>query len=300
MSEYSNHEFTIGAENNSWSHLDEMIPGGSNVLDVGCSTGNFGMYLEQEKKCKVTGIDIDREDIAIAKKNISHAYVMDIDSDSIDKLGSFDVIIFADVIEHLQNPSLTLGRVSKRLLKDNGKICFSIPNMAHLSVRFDLMSGRFPYKSRGLLDKTHLHFYDIDEVNDVFINAGLSINYMKPTLMHYPEEYSKKILQEIGLNPKKKFFEMLEESNAYIFQFVGSAITDTQALNVTRKEYVMPHDQILEYANSLINENEKLWKTGEKYRKKFEKIEAVNNDLRNRLNHKPIKLINKILYKDKD
>lgn len=301
MSEYSNHEFNIGTDNNSWSHLDEMIPKGSKVLDVGCSTGNFGVYLEREKNCKVTGIDIDSEDIRIAKKKISRAYVMDINSDSVDKLGLFDVVIFADVIEHLENPSSTLSQVAKKLLKTGGKICFSIPNMAHVSVRIDLLAGSFPYKSRGLLDKTHLHFYDFNEVNNVFNNAGLTIKYMKPTIMEYPEEYSKSLLRSLGLKTNDKFFQMLNKSDAYIFQYVGSAVRDAKAVGISGSdEYVMPHDQVLEYANSLINENKKLWESGEKYRIKYEKNEITISELLERLNKKPIKIIDKILYKNRD
>lgn len=35
----------------------------------------------------------------------------------------------------------------------------SLPNVAHLYVRLNILLGRFPYHSKGILDKTHLRFY---------------------------------------------------------------------------------------------------------------------------------------------
>jgi 2-polyprenyl-3-methyl-5-hydroxy-6-metoxy-1,4-benzoquinol methylase len=110
------------------------------------------------KNCHVTGIDLEKSDVDTASKKLNKAIVGDINDEKlINKLDRYDIIIFADVIEHLPNPSNTLKNI-KNLLKDNGMIIFSIPHMAHVSVRIDLLNGKFPYSNRGLLDKTHFIF----------------------------------------------------------------------------------------------------------------------------------------------
>ena len=200
MSQYSNHLFEPGSKNNSWSHLYDYISEGDNVLDVGCSSGNFGEVLIKLKNCTVTGIDLDRADIDKASKKLTKAIIGDINDESMrKKLGTYDIIIFADVIEHLPDPRETLKNI-KGLLSKNGKIIFSIPHMAHISVRIDLLAGSFPYKNRGLLDKTHFHFYDQNELVSVFADAGYKISNYNPVISRYPRELIKDKLQKNGLS----------------------------------------------------------------------------------------------------
>jgi hypothetical protein len=45
------------------------------------------------------------------------------------------------------------------LLAPRARVIISVPNVAHWSVRFGLLFGRFEYRSRGILDRTHLQFF---------------------------------------------------------------------------------------------------------------------------------------------
>lgn len=64
----SRHEFAADGKNDRWSNLLAVVPVGSRVLDVGCSTGNFGEALEKLQECAVTGIDLNPDDIDAATK----------------------------------------------------------------------------------------------------------------------------------------------------------------------------------------------------------------------------------------
>lgn len=260
MSIYANHLFEPGTKNNSWAHLYEYVSDGDRVLDVGCSTGHFGEALIHLKHCEVWGVDIDKADISEAKKRLTEALVLDVnDTKTYDKLGKFDVVIFADVLEHLVDPRATLHNV-KKLLKPKGRVIFSIPHMAHTSVRLDLLQGKFPYKNRGLLDNTHLHFYDIEEVQSIFNDAAYQIVKLDPVISKYPSSLLKEKLKDTGINATKKLEEYFSNTNGDIFQIVGYAQPDKKKTRHARRdrEYTMPQDEMYAFINQLQTENQTL------------------------------------------
>jgi SAM-dependent methyltransferase len=89
----------------------------------------------------------------------------------------FDVIVAADVLEHLRDP-LHVLRSLRPLLAENGYLVASIPNVAHGSVRLALLEGRFPYQERGLLDRTHLRFFTRESIGQLLEDAGFLISDM--------------------------------------------------------------------------------------------------------------------------
>ena len=227
------------------------------MLDVGCATGNFGAALQDLKGCTVVGVDIDEDDVAEAATKLSAAYVLDITQpEAAEKLGAFDIVIFADVIEHLTDATATL-RAAKELLSEGGAIVYSIPNMAHLSVRLDLLAGRFSYTELGLLDRTHLHFYDRTAVHDVFASAGLLINSELPTITGYPQELISERLRALGLMGSPEFFALISQTDGHVFQYIGSAgpIGVTPAVSSSERAVLPPLDEVLVYAERVTQEN---------------------------------------------
>ena len=71
----------------------------------------------------------------------------------------FDIIVFADILEHLKEPLEVLKRY-KKYLKDDGYIIISIPNIANWKIRFKSLLGRFEYNEYGILDSGHLRFFN--------------------------------------------------------------------------------------------------------------------------------------------
>ncbi len=260
ISLYSNHEFLRGSGNNSWSNLFSLVPEGSRVLDVGCSTGHFGAALQELKGCTVVGVDLNEADILEARKILSDARVLDISSDgAVESLGMFDVVLFADVIEHLVDPRGTLRRI-RGILTEGGMVGYSIPHMGHLSVRLDLLEGRFPYRELGLLDRTHLHYYDRAEIHGVFNDAGFVIAQEAPVISEYPAEWVRRRLLGLGLSANEVFFSMLENTDSRVFQYVGAAVLKGSVPSAPRAlpAYVMPQDEMYEFAQSVLVENEAL------------------------------------------
>jgi 2-polyprenyl-3-methyl-5-hydroxy-6-metoxy-1,4-benzoquinol methylase len=225
MSNYSKSLFDPANTNNSWYKALQLIPKKSYVLDVGCSSGSFGEVLTNEWDCLVDGIEINEKDAMLASKKLRKVYRLNIETDNLKIITQrYDAIYFGDVIEHLVDPVNALKNV-KKILKPNGRIIFSIPNMAHLMIRLELLKGDFEYTETGILDKTHLHFYTLKEIQRIFSESGYEIKKIDYTIKDYPNELIDEYLIKIGLKADKKFFDMMRQTDAAAFQFVGYSIS---------------------------------------------------------------------------
>lgn len=153
------------------------MPSNSRVLDVGCSTGYLGELLRR-KGCTVVGIEVDQDGVATARSTGAYAevYELNLDDDAVRLPNQqFDVVLCADILEHLRHPDTVLRRLCN-LLSDDGCVVVSLPNVAHLSIRVDLLRGKFTYTDTGILDRTHLHFYTYRTAMDLVQNAGLRVD----------------------------------------------------------------------------------------------------------------------------
>jgi 2-polyprenyl-3-methyl-5-hydroxy-6-metoxy-1,4-benzoquinol methylase len=223
MSIYANNTMATVRPNDAWFKLFTFVPPKARVLDVGCSSGNLGKALKEEKGAFVVGVDIDEPDIKKAKKVLDEAHIVDLEKDDLSQLGSFDVIIMADVIEHLVDPVTVLTKL-RPLLKAGGRFVFSIPNMSNVTTRLEILRGRFEYKDFGLLDRTHIHYYDHEEVDRIFREAGYRIVGTDCTIRIVPEDILRKDLAAMGLELTPKFKQHLENTEAQTYQFIGYAV----------------------------------------------------------------------------
>lgn len=123
------------------------------VLDVGCASGYLAKRLEK-KGCKVVTLDKRR---AYSKQSI----VADLDNCSLPDLLQdvrFDYVILADVLEHVRWPDQLLKDL-KGLLRKNGKMLISVPNIGFVTYRLLHLLGKWDYTNYGIMDKTHLRFF---------------------------------------------------------------------------------------------------------------------------------------------
>lgn len=250
MSNYSHSTYDDKNTNNSWFKALNLIAPNSKVLDIGCSSGHFGAELIARKSCIVDGIELNSHDAKEASKKLRSVHILNVETDKLDVLNdTYDIVYFGDVIEHLVDPVSALKKISS-LLKKNGKIVFSIPNMAHITVRLQLLKGEFDYTETGLLDKTHLHFYNIVELHRVFAEAGYVIKVLDFTKKDYPNELIDNYLKTLGLVADEKFYKMMHQPEAAGFQFIGYAEIGNPA-KVKRLQFG-PIDMFESYFNNTI------------------------------------------------
>jgi 2-polyprenyl-3-methyl-5-hydroxy-6-metoxy-1,4-benzoquinol methylase len=149
------------------------VPARSDVLDLGAADGSMGFAL-RKMDCKVWGVELDEDSARQAREHCEEMVVGDLNTlDLSDAFGGrrFDVVLMLDVLEHLVDPVAVLRRAAS-VLKPTGWAVISLPNVTHISVRLALLGGRFTYTDTGLLDRTHLRFFDSDGVTELLDQAG--------------------------------------------------------------------------------------------------------------------------------
>jgi 2-polyprenyl-3-methyl-5-hydroxy-6-metoxy-1,4-benzoquinol methylase len=152
---------------------------GRRLLDVGCARGHLSNVLSN-RGWNVTGVEYDLADAEIAR-NSGLSVVVGSAEDALTSMTDvFDVIVFADVLEHLVDP-LAVLTLAKQCLAPNGRIIISIPNIAHITIRLQLLLGSFNYTDRGILDRTHLHFYTKKSLIRMISEAGLDTVHLGAT-----------------------------------------------------------------------------------------------------------------------
>jgi len=166
------------------------------VLDVGCSIGILGKRIKERYAAEVTGIELNEEMARAAEKNLDRIIIGDIEKLRLDNYFSsenFDCIILADILEHLKDPWSVLNRLSS-LLSEKGLLISSIPNVRHYTTILQLvLRGYWPYRDRGIHDRTHLRFFALKNIKELFEHSGLKIRKIekKYRLIERPHPYNR-------------------------------------------------------------------------------------------------------------
>lgn len=162
--------------NSSHSLAVLSIPPGSRVLDLGTADGSVACALKK-RGCTVWGVEFDEQAAEAARRVCDRVIVADLEAThALDVLEdeTFDVVLALDVLEHLRDPAPVLRRAASRLAP-KGVAVVSIPNVTHGALRLNLLLGRFNYTEQGLLDRTHLRFFDRRSAEQLMSDAGLTI-----------------------------------------------------------------------------------------------------------------------------
>lgn len=158
-----------------------------NVLEVGCDMGaNLLGIKNQYPNCQIYGLEINPSSAELGSY-IADIRYGNIEDENVDFGVEFDYIIFGDVLEHLHNPQKTV-RYCRELLKKDGRIIASIPNVMHISIMAQLLRGEFQYTDIGLLDKTHIHLFTQKEIIKMFLQENYKIEQLQGTIFELNNE----------------------------------------------------------------------------------------------------------------
>lgn len=204
---------------NSASILMDMVENGSSVLEFGAAYGRMTKYLTNEKKCKVDIVEINEEAFQNAMQYADVGFCGDIEKyEWIEtfKGKKYDYIMFADVLEHLYDPQKVLSACHE-LLKPNGSILISIPNIAHSAILISLFNNDFTYNPEGLLDETHIRFFTYYTIKKLIRTTKLEVVREESTDL-LPEHTE--FMQNVNILPDILKSAFMKKDFAGSYQFV--------------------------------------------------------------------------------
>jgi 2-polyprenyl-3-methyl-5-hydroxy-6-metoxy-1,4-benzoquinol methylase len=147
------------------------------VLDIGCHTGVLLSRVRKASEGSGSYYGADLYDNLEKEFGFIDFINCDLNEKELNKVfknNSFDVIILADILEHLVDPWESLLNV-KKILKPAAKIVVSLPNSGHWFFRLKVLFGQIDYESNGLFDRTHLRFFTKKTAKELILNAGFVV-----------------------------------------------------------------------------------------------------------------------------
>ena len=160
-----------------------FVPSVDSVLDVGCWMGAFGLALKQQRGvAEVWGLEPNPAQASAAGQRLDRVVVgtfPDAAAESPLSERTFGCITFCDSLEHMIDPWAALT-AARQLLRPNGTVVASVPNVRHAHVPAELLRGRWSYRDNGILDRTHLRFFTRASLRELFEEAGFDEIQVNP------------------------------------------------------------------------------------------------------------------------
>jgi SAM-dependent methyltransferase len=145
------------------------------ILDVGCGTGLLGQALKHQHPHRhIVGITHSTKEAEQARDVLDEVVVADLEDCDFRGLSDFDCVICSHVLEHLRNPDVVLSRL-RTTLRPGGTLLIALPNVLYWRQRLQFLAGRFRYTAGGLMDSTHVVFFDWDTARHLVGKAGLRL-----------------------------------------------------------------------------------------------------------------------------
>ncbi len=178
------------------------IPKAESMLDIGCSGGNMLCYLKENKIInEAVGIDFMEVDGSNQKNLLIDKFILtNIEKKDLDlPPNHFDILLCADILEHLIDPWDILEYL-KTFCKKEACIIISIPNIREYHALYKIFfKGDFQYQLSGILDKTHLRFFCKKNIRDLATNVDLKIISIQPSFKTCPLQKRRNLFSKITL-----------------------------------------------------------------------------------------------------
>lgn len=173
------YEYNVDVSSDSApARVVRMVGFDKRVLEIGAGPGSITRVLRDSRTCRVTAVEADETVIPMLSPWCERVYRVDLNdaawAQTLKGEDKFDVVVAADVLEHLYDPWSVLKEM-RGLISDDGCVVLSIPHAGHNALLACLMDENFDYRARGLLDRTHIRFFGIKNIQALFEDAGLAI-----------------------------------------------------------------------------------------------------------------------------
>lgn len=144
------------------------------VLDLGCGSGALGAALKAAAPREVVGVTSSDAEAAVARERLDEVRVADLETFAPAPSERFDCIVCSHVLEHMARPEALLQRL-RPAFAPGAALVVALPNALHWRQRLAFLGGRFEYAEGGVMDRTHLRFYDWSTARALLEGAGYQV-----------------------------------------------------------------------------------------------------------------------------
>ena len=216
--------------------LEVVDPSAQRVAEFGCGAGALAraVRLRCAGDVHYVGVELMADELAKAHDALDVALVRNLDqipdwSDDPELTaalisGSFDHVIFGDVLEHLYDPERALQQ-AVACLRPGGSALVCIPNVQHWSVMAQLIRGHWPQLDAGLFDRTHIRWFALTDMVQLLERAGLVVEKVIPRV--FKPENGQALLQALqpaaellGVDP----LQFMQRSQPFQYVLVGRKV----------------------------------------------------------------------------
>lgn len=156
------------------SEIRPLLTPCERLLDLGCGEGQTAAWIKSQGLAEwVAGIELSLSAAARARCILNDVRTGDIETAEV-PFSDLGCILCLDVLEHLRHPESVLRKLAQAL-KSDGVVVASIPNIGNWRVAIPLLFGRWEYADSGLLDRTHLRFYNQKSALKLFSDSGFRV-----------------------------------------------------------------------------------------------------------------------------
>ena len=159
-------------------HVLACLPPQGRVLDVGCGSGALLSRFAGRAGYRA-GVELSPMAAGAARLVADRVVNLPVTAPLPFPPDSFDVVVCADVLEHLAEPAAALASVAA-FCRPGGVVVISVPNVAYWQARLRLLRGVWRYEPSGLFDDGHLRFLTRDTLVDLVTGAGLAVERIEP------------------------------------------------------------------------------------------------------------------------
>ncbi len=166
--------------------LNNIPDKGLDLLDIGCWDGSYAIRYKKSTN-RIYGIESSYTSAKRAAKKGVITEQGDFMNKNFFKNKKFDIIIAGEIIEHVFDTDLFIEKINKMLKKD-GKLIITTPNLASLPRRILLLFGINPIVEHRVIEGVtagHIRYFIFKEMHKLLEDHNFKIISSKSDILNF-------------------------------------------------------------------------------------------------------------------
>lgn len=163
--------------------LKHFFPKNQKVLDYGCGDGTVTEMLSKENTA--IGVDISKKAVEICRKKGIDCRLIEVDKKLDFARNYFDCIFCLETIEHVFDTEALLKEF-RRLLKKNGSLVITTPNIAQISNRIRFLFDIRLHYVETKIEAGHMRFFTKNSLEKLLKENGFEVEKTVANYVYFP------------------------------------------------------------------------------------------------------------------